>query len=199
MNCPNCGKELMEGSMYCPSCGTALSGVDKTVPLRPGAGQQAAGGVAAPPAGGQQGFQPPSAPVPPGASGGQATPPQGGSQYGFQPPPVPPPPGVQGGQVPPPPGMPYQNVLKNNPMCIAALVLGIASLVFMFGPVFGTLLGIAGIVLGKIGMDQVDERPDLYTGRNMGQVGFVLSIIGVLLNILFTLARFTFWSYKVFW
>lgn len=101
--------------------------------------------------------------------------------------------------MPPPPGVPVQNVVKNNPMCIASLALGIASLVFIFGPVFGTLLGIAGIVLGKMGMDQVDERPDLYIGKNMGQIGFVLSIAGAALNILFTIARFTFWSTRIFW
>ncbi|MBN1289577.1 MAG: DUF4190 domain-containing protein [Actinobacteria bacterium] len=129
---------------------------------------------------------------------GRETGPQGDGGA-VPPPPVPPPPGIPGGTVPPPPGMPYQNVLRNNSMCIAALVLGIASLVFVFGPMFGTLLGIAGIILGKIGMDQVDERPDIYTGRNMGQVGFVLSIIGVALNVLFTAARFMFWGFHVFW
>lgn len=201
MNCPNCGKEIIQGSMYCPSCGTAVGSAQPAPPPPPVTGQQGTSGPTQTPTpptapGSQQqgqdaGYQ--------GAAGGVNPPPPGGAQQSFQPPPVPPPPGTPGGQVPPPPGTPYQNVLKNSPLCIAALVLGIASLLFIFGPILGTILGIAGIILGKIGMDQVDENPGLYTGRNMGQVGMVLSIIAVVLNVLLTIARYTIWSTRIFW
>lgn len=98
-----------------------------------------------------------------------------------------------------PPGTPYKPILKNNPYCVAALALAVASLIFVFGPVFGAILGVAGIILAKLGMDQVDENPGIFTGRNMGQVGLILGIVGVSLNVMFTVFRIIVWGFDIFW
>jgi hypothetical protein len=103
----------------------------------------------------------------------------------------PPPPGVQppGQQMyPPPPGMPgYPPAgvyIRNNPLCVASLILGIASIVFLWGPFFGIGLAIAGVICAVMGMNQVKERPQEFTGHNLGQIGLVLSIIGGVLSLL---------------
>lgn len=119
--------------------------------------------------------------------------------HGYRPPPVAPivysPPA---GPVPPL-GVPYQPILKNNPYCVAALVLGIMSLIFLFGPVLGAIMGVVGIFLAKAGMEQVDADPGMFTGRDMGKAGLILSIIGVSLNAVFVVLRMVVWGFDLFW
>lgn len=104
---------------------------------------------------------------------------------GPPPGPVPPPTGFH---QPPPVAPPYQQgqyrYVRNNPLCVAALVLGIASVVFLCGWFFGLGIAAAGIVCAVMGKGQVDQNPEAYTGRNLAQAGLVLSIIGAALNII---------------
>ena len=59
-------------------------------------------------------------------------------------------------------------------MGIASLALGIASIVFFW---IGVVFGIPGIVLGSISKKREPEN------NNMANIGFILSIVGVALNI----------------
>jgi len=79
---------------------------------------------------------------------------------------------------------------------VASLVLGIASLVFLWGPFFGIGIAGAGIVCAIIGMNQADENPGIYTGRSFGQTGLILSIIGGSLSVIL---HVFWWSHAWWW
>ncbi|HPX59034.1 MAG TPA: CCC motif membrane protein [Bacteroidales bacterium] len=67
------------------------------------------------------------------------------------------------------------------PNSIAALVLGICSIVF--GCFFiGLILGIIGLVLAGKGKKLYNENPELYTGYGMLKAGRITSIIGIILS-----------------
>lgn len=75
---------------------------------------------------------------------------------------------------------------QNAPHAVAALVLGICSLVF--GCFFvGLVCGIIGVVLAKKGMTEYNANPDLYGGYGMLNAGKIMSIIGIVLGSLYTL------------
>ena len=67
---------------------------------------------------------------------------------------------------------------QNAPYAVAALVLGICSIVF--GCMFvGLVCGIVGLVLAKKGTDAYNEAPDQFTGDGMLKAGKITSIIGM--------------------
>ncbi|MBU4301709.1 MAG: DUF4190 domain-containing protein [Actinobacteria bacterium] len=148
-----------------------------------------------------------SVPVPEGAKfcpgcGAAVAPPLAASDGQAQPPPpgpgaVPPPPGPPlPPLIPTPPGAyPGVPVARNNPLCVASLAIGVASIVFLCGPFFGVPLAVAGIICGVMGMRQVDESPREFTGRGLGQAGLVLSIAGGCLSILLHVV----WWGRVWW
>jgi len=73
-----------------------------------------------------------------------------------------------------------------NGKAIAALVLGIASLVFLFIFLFiSPILGIIGIVIGSQARRETAAAPE--TGRTMATAGFVCSIVGTALSVLFVI------------
>ncbi|MBO7651548.1 MAG: DUF4190 domain-containing protein [Bacteroidales bacterium] len=73
---------------------------------------------------------------------------------------------------------------QNAPYAVAALVLGICSIVF--GCFFvGLICGIVGLVLAKKGTDAYNAAPDQYTGEGMLKAGKVTSIIGIILSALY--------------
>ena len=63
-------------------------------------------------------------------------------------------------------------------MSIAALVLGIAGVIF---PII--LTGILGLVFGIIGLNNVNSSNDLKTGKGLAIAGIVLGSIGILVGI----------------
>ena len=67
---------------------------------------------------------------------------------------------------------------------ITALILGICGLVFCWVPVFGMLIAIAGLILGILSF----KNPN---GKGMGITGFVLSIIGIVIGLSYTIAIFS--------
>lgn len=73
---------------------------------------------------------------------------------------------------------------QNAPFAVAAMVLGICSIVF--GCMFvGLICGIVGLVLAKKGTEAYNEAPDQYTGDGMLKAGKITSIIGIILSALY--------------
>ncbi|MCR6713447.1 MAG: hypothetical protein NVV57_12530 [Demequina sp.] len=100
------------------------------------------------------------------------------------PPPPPPPPAVPP-VPPPPPGAygPQGNTSKNN-LGVWALVLGIVSILCC-----GILAGIPAIILGN--NSKKAAAAGLATNGNLGNVGFILGIIGSVLGTLGLIYNFT--------
>lgn len=73
---------------------------------------------------------------------------------------------------------------KNPPYSIAALVLGICSIVFSCAFV-GLVCGIIGLVLSGNGFKAYRLNPDDYSGTGMLQAGKITSIIGIVLGSLY--------------
>ncbi|MDE5544810.1 MAG: hypothetical protein K2I83_05305 [Bacteroidales bacterium] len=70
---------------------------------------------------------------------------------------------------------------ETAPYAVAALVLGICSL--LFACVFaGFVCAIIGLVLANKGLRYYREQPDLYGGYGMLKAGKVTSIIGIVLG-----------------
>jgi membrane-bound ClpP family serine protease len=69
-------------------------------------------------------------------------------------------------------------------MAIAALILGIASLVFAFIPginIVGVIIGVVGIILGAIAMKKLKEAKQ---PNGMAKAGLIMSIAGVALGLI---------------
>ena len=70
---------------------------------------------------------------------------------------------------------------QNAPYAVAAMVLGICSIVF--GCLFvGLVCGIIGLVLARKGFYAYNADPDMYTGKGMLTAGRVTSIIGIIFS-----------------
>ena len=78
-----------------------------------------------------------------------------------------------------------ENQQQNAPYAVAALVLGICSLVF--GCFFvGLVCGIIGLVLANKGIEVYTRTPDLYTGYGMLKAGKITSILGIIFGAIYT-------------
>ena len=84
----------------------------------------------------------------------------------------------------------YQQPIYQQPaaggskaLAITALILGICGLVFCWIPVFGLLIAIAGLIVGIFAL----KNPN---GKGMGITGFVLSIVGIVIGLSYTIAIF---------
>ena len=82
-------------------------------------------------------------------------------------------------------GYGYQPAPPTDGLGIAALIVGIASLVFACA--YGvTLLGSpAALIMGKISMNRIDRSGGTLSGRGLALAGFVLGIVGTVLLVLF--------------
>ena len=119
-------------------------------------------------------------------AGGQppyGQPPYGGAQqpYGGQQPQQQQP--YSGGYYPPPPWTQYPAPRTGNGRAIAALVLGIASILFFWTSIFDIVPVVLAIVFGSIGVNDARRGG---TGRSMAVSGIVCGVIGALLAITFT-------------
>ncbi|MBQ6277136.1 MAG: DUF4190 domain-containing protein [Bacteroidales bacterium] len=72
---------------------------------------------------------------------------------------------------------------QNAPYAVAAMVLGICSIVFGC-MIVGLVCGIIGLVLAKKGTDAYNAAPDQFTGDGMLKAGKITSIIGIILSAL---------------
>ena len=84
----------------------------------------------------------------------------------------------------------YQQPIYQQPaaggskaLAITSLILGICGLVFCWIPVFGILIAIAGLILGILSF----KNPN---GKGMAITGFILSIVGCLIGLMYTIAIF---------
>ena len=96
----------------------------------------------------------------------------------------PPPPPQYGAPQPPMGGAP-----QNHPRGTLILILGILSI-----PCCGLFTGIPAIILGRSALAEIDANPAAYGNRGTvnagyicGIIGTVLSVLGILVNILFLL------------
>ncbi len=73
---------------------------------------------------------------------------------------------------------------QNAPYAVAALVLGICSL--LFGCFFvGLVCGIVGLVLANKGLDTYQSNPAIYSGYGMLKAGKVTSILGIIFGAIY--------------
>jgi hypothetical protein len=80
--------------------------------------------------------------------------------------------------VPPPPYHQYPQPRTGNGKAIAALVLGIGSIVFCFLSVLDALLVIPAVILGVLALS--DARHGRTGGRAMAQWGIALAVVGAI-------------------
>ncbi len=72
----------------------------------------------------------------------------------------------------------------SNGLCIAGMILGILSLITSWCYGGGFLFGLAGLIMGAIGVKQVKQQPDKQTGSGMGVAGIVTGSLGVLISLI---------------
>ena len=92
-----------------------------------------------------------------------------------------------------PPSPPYANVNqpKKQGMAVAAMVLGILSILIGWIPVVGWFMGfpmaLLAIILGAVAIGQVNKQPHEFGGKGMAITGLVLGIVTLALALLFWL------------
>jgi hypothetical protein len=79
---------------------------------------------------------------------------------------------------------PYGMAPPNDGLGIAAMVVGIASLVFMCAYGIGLLGSPAALIMGRISMKRIARSEGTLGGRGFAQAGFILGIIGTVLLVL---------------
>src|SRR5450759_1972331 len=132
-----------------------------------------------PPSGG--GMTPP----PPPSGGGMAPPPPPGGG-GMAPPPPPPPMGS--GYVPPPPAGGYAPMSagyaapRNDGLAVAALIVGILSLICSF-LCLGVVLGPTAAIMGFISRQRIATSGGALGGGTMALIGLVLGVIGFVASV----------------
>jgi uncharacterized membrane protein len=73
---------------------------------------------------------------------------------------------------------PYGQVPQPHPQGTTVLVLGIVGLVVCF------IAGIVGLVIGNKALKEIDANPGAYNNRQNVVVGRILSIIGIVLQVI---------------
>jgi hypothetical protein len=66
-------------------------------------------------------------------------------------------------------------------LSLTGFILGIGSIVFSWAPVFGILVGVAGLIIALIARGREPQAPNW-----MKMLGLILSIVGIVLGLLFT-------------
>jgi hypothetical protein len=70
-----------------------------------------------------------------------------------------------------------------NAFALTGLILGVFSLVISFCCCGGMPFNLLGIVLSGIGLAQINQRPDVYTGKGAAIAGLIVSAMSLLLGI----------------
>nr|WP_255807638.1 DUF4190 domain-containing protein [Cohnella mopanensis] len=97
-------------------------------------------------------------------------------------------------QYPYPPQQPYSPPPKTNGKAIAALILGIFSIII---PNFGILIGIAAIVFASFSFKDIKRRQEL--GRGLAKAGLVCGIVGTSIHSLINIIAFIIAFNSSFW
>lgn len=71
---------------------------------------------------------------------------------------------------------------KVEPFSILALACGILTLVLIWGPGTGLVMGIISVALSLVGLVRIGKYPRRFTGKPMAIVGLVSGIIGIFLG-----------------
>lgn len=87
-----------------------------------------------------------------------------------------------------PPMQPYQVTPPTDGLGVAAMVIGIVSLVMMCAYGIGLLGSPAALIMGRISMKRIDRSEGRIGGRGMAQAGFILGIVGTILLVLAIIA-----------
>jgi hypothetical protein len=138
------------------------------------------------PPGYQGGYQPPA--YPPAGSPPPPLYPPAGSPLGYPPPAgYQPPPYPNFPNIPPPPqyNLHYPQPRTGNGKAIAALVLGIGSLVFCWLSIFDALLIVPALIFGGIALSEANRRPNR-DGRNMAITALACTLVGAVLATVLT-------------
>lgn len=78
----------------------------------------------------------------------------------------------------------YDSEIKNNKKCMAALILGIFSMITsLFG--LGVIVGIIGLIFGLLGLKDVNQSNQI--GKGKAIAGIICSLIGILLTVMFSI------------
>lgn len=82
-----------------------------------------------------------------------------------------------------------QTAGQDQTLPIIALVAGIASLIMVCCNL-GVLFGPVGLIVGYIGMNNANQNPETYGGKNLAIIGMVLGGIGFAVSFLFLVLMF---------
>jgi len=84
------------------------------------------------------------------------------------------------------PGIPTSQgvppVRKSNPMALTGMILGVVSVTFVCC-CYGFPFNVAGIVFSIVGLVQIKNDSERYSGKGMAIAGLILSILSILLGI----------------
>jgi hypothetical protein len=87
-----------------------------------------------------------------------------------------------------------QSRLKNHPMAVGGMVMGILSLTLGLCCCYGLPFNILGLIFSIAALIQIQNRPDLYQGKGMAIAGLILSILSLLVGIgMFTIGMAAGW------
>ncbi|GAW48928.1 MULTISPECIES: DUF4190 domain-containing protein [unclassified Nocardioides] len=126
-------------------------------------------------------------PEQPGPYGGGAPPPYQPNPYAQQP--YQQTPYQQPYGAPPPSGYPpYQQTPPTEGLGLAAMIVGIVSLVLSCGYGVGLLGSPAALIMGRISMKRIDRSEGQLGGRGLAMTGFILGIVGTVLLVLAIIA-----------
>ena len=76
--------------------------------------------------------------------------------------------------------------MKNNNMALAALIVGILAFLGSFlSPYLGIILAIVAIVLGFVGISQINKAPTEQKGKVLAIIGIVLGALGIVYAIIY--------------
>jgi hypothetical protein len=90
---------------------------------------------------------------------------------------------------PPPSGYPpYQQTPPTEGLGLAAMIIGIVSLVLSCGYGIGLLGSPAALIMGRISMKRIDRSGGQLGGRGLAMTGFILGIVGTVLLVLAIIA-----------
>lgn len=70
---------------------------------------------------------------------------------------------------------------KNNSFAVTGLILGIVSLSFGLCCCYGLPFNLLGIVFSLVGLAQIKQRPDVYSGQGLAIAGLICSIVSLTL------------------